>query len=185
MPLELPQLRESPSGQPLSETGGGGVVAYMCLDLADDSVVFPSAATINTMLGLTEPIAAFSLSADSRFALGANGVVTYTGPSLEVLVECTASLFTTGMTGYAHLGIALNNDLVGEAATNNNIDLVRAGCAMQHTGAGDSVSMLVARRLLTLATGNTLRPVAGTQNSAGASDLFVSYFTLTVEEVAI
>ena len=164
--------------------GNGGVLAYMRLNVADDSVVYPSAATINTMLGLTEPVGAFALQADAAFTLGANGAVTYVGPDLEVLLTCNASLFTNGMVGFIHLGIARNDDLIGEAATNNNIDLVTSGCSMAGTAAGDAAVVCVARRRLTLQSGDTIRPVSGTQNGAGASDVTVLYLQLTIEQVA-
>lgn len=159
-----------------------GVLAYMTLNVADLSVIFAPAP--NSIVGLSVLAGVFALSGDPAFTLSSNGIVTYTGNDQDVLVTCTASLSTTGLTGVVYLGVALDNDLVAQVASPFNLTLVQAGCSSASAEAGGTVASLAARRRLALSAGNFLRPVAGTENTVGASDITVLYMQLTVEPAA-
>lgn len=157
------------------------VIGYLRLANILQTVTVPTGATPNIMLVVPAIIADFSLLSNGSLTLAANGVITYTGPNVQVLLKQTICTFVNGLLGFIVSSTAVNGDLVGQSADNVNPALVAAGAGMNSTaGAGGSINTIVSSRLVSLVSGDTIQPVVGTLPGAGGSDTDLCYYELEI-----
>lgn len=178
-------MKNLPQGRTITGGGGAAALAFMCLNVADESVTAAAADTANKFAGLTALLTDFSLVGGAAFDLGPNGVVTYTGPNIDVLVSLSLTGFFSGVIGSFGTAVSFNGDLIGQTPDDTNIISVRAGAqAFFPTGAGDMSLHLGCQRLLSLSSGDTIEPVVGFLIGSGSSDVSILFLTMSILQVS-
>jgi hypothetical protein len=120
-----------------------------------------------------------ALTAPAGWALGANGVLTYTGASATAIVLAHASIGTSIAAAFPAFAIDFSGDLIGQA--------IASAAALE---AGDSASRnqvalfgtfpLMTIRQVSLVNGSTLQPVAALDYPAGGEDVELNSFSMAV-----
>lgn len=178
-------MKNLPQGRTITGGGGAAALAFMCLNVADQSVTAAAADTANKFAPLSALITDFSLVGGGAFTLAANGVVNYSGPDISVLVSLNLTGFFNGIIGSFSCAVALNDDLVGQTPDADNIVSVRAGVqAFFPTGAGDMSLNQACQRLLNLTDGDFILPVVSFLIGTGSSDISILFLTMSILQVS-
>lgn len=121
----------------------------------------------------------------SAFSLGAGGVITYTGPTITVLVTITCGYNVGTSRGFVSIACSHNGDIIGEAS-GTNINLVRAGYSLSAVVDGTGVcGPMSAVRRVTLNNGDTLQPTVGVEHTVVLGTDFIAYsYTMTVRPMS-
>lgn len=129
-----------------------------------------------------------SYSGVASLALTASGaILTYTGPTRDALVTLSISYYPSAVMVFADgpttaVGIAQNGDLTGtaiysDASSTAGVEANNLG-SLQGVETGAPSLSTTAQRRITLASGDTIRPVAAKEN--GNRDLVVTGLTMSV-----
>lgn len=124
----------------------------------------------------------FSYNGPSSLVLSANGVLTYTGPTKEALVNMSMSVFATLVPGGSTdcgCGIDHNGNLVGLATLADAAVALGVGVSFYDL-VGEDYLQLHTIQKFTLANGDTLKPAFAKSNGGVAEDFTFGQLTLGI-----
>jgi len=176
-------VRSSPSGPKITiPTGGGSAIAYVNLGEDGNDNPFSNNGNDNQYRPLTALNTDFDLFASGAWSMGANGVLTYTGPDVVAYIAAsiTFEVPNGGGNGTYGFGIAHNDDLIGEPVFGDEQRKAGANLVFTEEFLSTQELNVTSFRRVALTSGDTLRPVVGASFLGGQADTLIEGFGMQI-----